>query len=102
MPAWHNTPHPEQRVRFWSDIEAELDVVQQTGAEVLRMGVDWGRIVVEEPKNGQQKVKEGGNFGMAKKALRNAIRIKGRVWRACWSAGLPISPASFPYALNHL
>ncbi|XP_058076267.1 beta-glucosidase-like SFR2, chloroplastic isoform X2 [Magnolia sinica] len=50
--AWHNVPHPEERLRFWSDPDTELKLVKDTGATVFRMGIDWTRIMPEEPVNG--------------------------------------------------
>ncbi|GLU08547.1 hypothetical protein SLE2022_254530 [Rubroshorea leprosula] len=50
--AWHNVPHPEERVRFWSDPDTELKLAKETGISVFRMGIDWSRIMPEEPVNG--------------------------------------------------
>ncbi|XP_077217745.1 glycosyl hydrolase superfamily protein isoform X2 [Tasmannia lanceolata] len=50
--AWHNVPHPEERLRFWSDPDIELKLAKDTGITVFRMGVDWTRIMPEEPVNG--------------------------------------------------
>ncbi|EFJ19560.1 hypothetical protein SELMODRAFT_935, partial [Selaginella moellendorffii] len=49
--AWHNVVHPEERVRFWSDPDTELQLSQKTNVTVFRMGVDWTRIVPLEPKD---------------------------------------------------
>lgn len=40
--AWHNVPHPEERLRFWSDPDIELKLAKNTGVQVFRMG---GRLV---------------------------------------------------------
>ncbi|KAG6431339.1 hypothetical protein SASPL_109418 [Salvia splendens] len=50
--AWHNVPHPEERLRFWSDPDTELKLAKDTGVQVFRMGIDWTRIMPEEPVNG--------------------------------------------------
>ncbi|PIA28057.1 hypothetical protein AQUCO_07300022v1 [Aquilegia coerulea] len=50
--AWHNVPHPEERLRFWSDPDTELKLAKDTGITVFRMGIDWSRIMPEEPVNG--------------------------------------------------
>ncbi|GAB2217857.1 hypothetical protein Droror1_Dr00001069 [Drosera rotundifolia] len=50
--AWHNVPHPEERLRFWSDPETELKLAKNTGITVFRMGVDWSRIFPKEPTDG--------------------------------------------------
>ncbi|KAL8481251.1 hypothetical protein ACS0TY_027685 [Phlomoides rotata] len=50
--AWHNVPHPEERLRFWSDPDTELKLAKDTGIQVFRMGIDWTRIMPEEPMNG--------------------------------------------------
>ncbi|XP_031397877.1 beta-glucosidase-like SFR2, chloroplastic isoform X1 [Punica granatum] len=50
--AWHNVPHPEERLRFWSDPETEIKLAKDTGVSVFRMGIDWTRVMLEEPVNG--------------------------------------------------
>ncbi|KAI5650959.1 hypothetical protein M9H77_36964 [Catharanthus roseus] len=50
--AWHNVPHPEERLRFWSDPDTELKLAKDTGVQVFRMGIDWTRIMPEEPVKG--------------------------------------------------
>lgn len=50
--AWHNVPHPEERLRFWSDPDTELKLAKNTGVSVFRMGVDWTRIMPNEPSDG--------------------------------------------------
>lgn len=57
--AWHNVPHPEERLRFWSDPDTELKLAKGTGVQVFRMGVDWSRIMPKEPLAG---LKESVNF----------------------------------------
>lgn len=57
--AWHNVPHPEERLRFWSDPDTELKLAKDTGISVFRMGIDWTRIMPKEPVNG---VKETVNY----------------------------------------
>ncbi|MED6162324.1 Beta-glucosidase-like sfr2, chloroplastic [Stylosanthes scabra] len=57
--AWHNVPHPEERLRFWSDPDTELKLAKDTGISVFRMGVDWSRIMPKEPVNG---LKESVNY----------------------------------------
>ncbi|CAI9118917.1 OLC1v1020544C1 [Oldenlandia corymbosa var. corymbosa] len=57
--AWHNVPHPEERLRFWSDPDTELNLAKDTGVQVFRMGIDWSRIMPVEPTNG---VKDSVNY----------------------------------------
>uniref|UniRef100_A0A2P2JSN3 Uncharacterized protein n=1 Tax=Rhizophora mucronata TaxID=61149 RepID=A0A2P2JSN3_RHIMU len=57
--SWHNVPNPEERLRFWSDPDTELMLAKDTGISVFRMGVDWSRIMPEEPVN---NLKETVNF----------------------------------------
>ncbi|KAJ4968491.1 hypothetical protein NE237_015192 [Protea cynaroides] len=57
--AWHNVPHPEERLKFWSDPDIELNLAKKTGIRVFRMGIDWTRIMPEEPVKG---LKETVNF----------------------------------------
>lgn len=42
----------EERLRFWSDPDTELKLASDTGVQVFRMGVDWTRIIPENPTNG--------------------------------------------------
>ncbi|XVF62401.1 hypothetical protein PTKIN_Ptkin09bG0004600 [Pterospermum kingtungense] len=57
--AWHNVPHPEERLRFWSDPDTELKLAKDTGVSIFRMGIDWTRIMPQEPVNG---VKDAVNY----------------------------------------
>ncbi|KAL9265674.1 Beta-glucosidase-like SFR2, chloroplastic-like protein, partial [Drosera capensis] len=50
--ASHNVPHPEERLRFWSDPDTELKLAKNTGITVFRMGVDWSRVFPKEPTDG--------------------------------------------------
>lgn len=54
--AWQNVPVPEKRLRFWTKPEIELDLAKETGITVFRLGIDWGRLVPEEPTNGTEQV----------------------------------------------
>jgi len=47
--AWSNTPHPEERLRFWSEPETEIAWAQASGVKSLRLGLDWGRLVPHAP-----------------------------------------------------
>ncbi|KAM5568661.1 beta-glucosidase-like SFR2, chloroplastic [Rosa sericea] len=53
--AWHNVEHPEERIKFWSDPDTELKLAKDTGISVFRMGIDWSRVMPEEPLNGLTK-----------------------------------------------
>ncbi|XP_010914646.1 beta-glucosidase-like SFR2, chloroplastic isoform X4 [Elaeis guineensis] len=57
--AWHNVPHPQERLRFWSDPDTELKLAKDTGVSVFRMGIDWARIMRKEPVKG---LKDSVNF----------------------------------------
>lgn len=74
--AWHNVPHPEERLRFWSDPDTELKLAKNTGVQVFRMGVDWSRIMPEEPLGG---LKETVNFAALEryKWIINRVRSYG-------------------------
>ncbi|KAJ8767310.1 hypothetical protein K2173_017354 [Erythroxylum novogranatense] len=50
--AWHNVPHPEERLRFWSDPDTELKLAKDTGVSIFRMGIDWTRVMPKEPVSG--------------------------------------------------
>lgn len=45
------TDFREERLRFWSDPDRELELAKGTGISVFRMGVDWSRIMQKEPIN---------------------------------------------------
>lgn len=42
--AFKNEVEPEKRLEFWSKPEIEIDLAQELGSEIFRLGVDWGRI----------------------------------------------------------
>ncbi|CAI7930184.1 unnamed protein product [Closterium sp. NIES-54] len=48
--------HAEQRLRFWTEPEVEVDLAARAGVEAFRMGVDWGRIVLREPQGGKMEI----------------------------------------------
>ncbi|KAH7573337.1 hypothetical protein ACOSP7_006946 [Xanthoceras sorbifolium] len=74
--AWHNAPHPQERLRFWSDPDTELKLAKDTGISVFRMGIDWTRIMPEEPVNG---LKETVNYAALEryKWIINRVRSYG-------------------------
>jgi beta-glucosidase/6-phospho-beta-glucosidase/beta-galactosidase len=43
--AWKNVPRAEERLRAWSEPETDIRLAAETGVQVYRMGVDWGRLV---------------------------------------------------------
>lgn len=47
--AWKNQFLPEERLRFWTEPETEIDLAARTGVQVFRLGVDWGRLCPLEP-----------------------------------------------------
>lgn len=46
--AYHNQNLPEERIRFWSEPETELDLAVKAGVKVYRLGVDWSRLFPNE------------------------------------------------------
>ena len=51
--AWLNTPKAEERIRFWTEPEREIQLAKEAGAKVLRLGIDWERVnpqVTTEPQ----------------------------------------------------
>lgn len=46
--AYHNQISPEDRIRFWSEPEVELDLAARAGVKVFRLGVDWSRLFPRE------------------------------------------------------
>jgi beta-glucosidase/6-phospho-beta-glucosidase/beta-galactosidase len=57
--AFHNVPNPEQRLKFWSEPDTELQLAAGANVSVFRMGIDWGRIVPDEPAEGTAQVVRG-------------------------------------------
>jgi beta-glucosidase/6-phospho-beta-glucosidase/beta-galactosidase len=47
--AFKNHFEPEKRTLFWSNPEPDLNLAQESNAKVLRLGVDWGRLVPHKP-----------------------------------------------------
>lgn len=50
LSAFLNQDLPEERLRFWTEPETEIDLAADLGVQVFRLGVDWGRI---HPQPGQ-------------------------------------------------
>lgn len=48
--AFLNTPYPEQKLKFWSQPEIEIELAHKLGVKVFRMSLDWQRLY---PKKGQ-------------------------------------------------
>jgi beta-glucosidase/6-phospho-beta-glucosidase/beta-galactosidase len=42
--AFKNEAVPEDRQRFWSHPEVDLDLAAKSGVQLYRLGVDWGRV----------------------------------------------------------
>eukprot|EP00951_Prasinocladus_malaysianus_P045475 scaffold606057_cov41-Prasinocladus_malaysianus.AAC.1 len=57
--AWHNYPAPEDRLQFWSRPEEELDLAQESGSDVLRLGIDWARTFPKAPEHMNQTYIDG-------------------------------------------
>lgn len=74
--AWQNVPIPEERLRFWTQPEIELDLAKETGITVFRLGIDWGRLVTEEPYNGMDQAVDMEAVERYKVILQ-AIRSRG-------------------------
>ncbi len=47
--AFKNQFEPEKRTLFWTQPEADLDLARDSGAKVIRMGIDWGRLTPHKP-----------------------------------------------------
>lgn len=52
--AWTVIIFREERLRFWSDPDTELKLAKDTGVQVFRMGIDWTRVMPEEPVSGSK------------------------------------------------
>eukprot|EP00931_Biecheleriopsis_adriatica_P066507 TRINITY_DN40851_c0_g1_i1.p1 TRINITY_DN40851_c0_g1~~TRINITY_DN40851_c0_g1_i1.p1 ORF type:complete len:723 (+),score=156.40 TRINITY_DN40851_c0_g1_i1:81-2249(+) len=56
--AYKNTPNPDIRLKFWTQPEVEIDLAAKTGVTVFRMGIEWGRLVPQHPKQGGYGVQD--------------------------------------------
>ncbi|WZY74211.1 hypothetical protein YC2023_006451 [Brassica napus] len=74
--AWHNAPHAEDRLMFWSDPDKEVKLAKETGVTVFRMGIDWSRIMPKEPTEG---IKEAVDYEALEhyKWILNRVRSNG-------------------------
>ncbi|KAJ4866009.1 hypothetical protein Rs2_52473 [Raphanus sativus] len=74
--AWRNAPHPEDRLKFWSDPDKEVKLAKETGVTVFRMGIDWSRIMPKEPTEG---IKEAVDYEALEhyKWILNRVRSNG-------------------------
>ncbi|KAE8731022.1 Beta-glucosidase-like SFR2 [Hibiscus syriacus] len=61
--ARHNVPYPEERLKFWSDPDTELKLAKDTGISIFRMGIDWSRVMPQEPVNGVKDAAENDTNG---------------------------------------
>jgi len=41
-------PFAEERLRFWTSPEIELDLAQELGVQIFRLSIDWGRLVQQK------------------------------------------------------
>ncbi len=60
--AFHNQAIPEQRLRFWTQPEIEIDWAKELGVQVYRLGVDWQRISPQEGAYDQAALKRYGQI----------------------------------------
>lgn len=75
--AFLNQHRPEERNGFWTKPEVEIDLAAQAGAQVFRLGVDWGRIVPELPAvNGTAKIADKAALRRYREIVQ-AVRQRG-------------------------
>lgn len=55
--AFQNTSIPQERLKFWTNPEVELDLAAKTGIQVYRLGVDWGRVMPKPHVFDQEVIK---------------------------------------------
>ncbi|KAH8943633.1 hypothetical protein BDL97_13G063200 [Sphagnum fallax] len=87
--AWHNIPIPEERLRFWTDPKVEIELAREAGSTVFRLGVDWGRIVPEEPLNGISEVLDNEAVEHYKSILKMVHNHDMRVMLTLFHHSLP-------------
>ena len=56
--AFYNTQNPEERLRFWTEPEKELELLKKLNLDIYRMGISWTRLVPKDPFNAQGELTE--------------------------------------------
>ena len=56
--AFYNTYKPEDRNLFWTNPDADIDLIAETGVRVFRLGIDWHRLVPQRPENNDCAVEQ--------------------------------------------
>jgi beta-glucosidase/6-phospho-beta-glucosidase/beta-galactosidase len=92
--AFKNQFEPEKRTLFWSHPEPDLNLAHESSAKVLRMGIDWGRLVPHKP----------GSFdcdGLCEPGIqdRNALLRYKQIVRMARQRGLSIMMTLFHHSM---
>lgn len=86
--AWHNTPFPDERLRFWTEPDVELKLAKEAGVTVFRLGIDWGRIIGVEPVH-----------GTAQTANKEAVEHYRRILKKVHQHGMQVMLTLFHHSL---
>lgn len=99
--AWHNVPLPEERLRFWSEPEVELQLVKDSGVSLFRLGIDWGRIVPTEPLRGTSSAADNEAVNRYIYILQTARSHGLRIMLTLFHHSLPKWAVSYGGWANH-
>lgn len=99
--AFHNVPKPEQRLKFWSEPDTELQLAAGANVSVFRMGIDWGRIVPDEPAEGTAQVFDKKAVAHYRWILRRVRHYKMKVMLTLFHHSLPKWATNYGGWTNH-
>ncbi|KAH7286003.1 hypothetical protein KP509_33G055200 [Ceratopteris richardii] len=93
--AWHNVSRPEQRLRFWSDPDTEIELAQKANVQLYRMGIDWTRIMPIEPLEGVESSVDWAAVDRYKEIIQKVRSAGMQVMLTLFHHSLPPWAASY-------
>ncbi|MFZ4715639.1 MAG: family 1 glycosylhydrolase [Bacteriovoracaceae bacterium] len=54
--AYFQTENPEKKLEFWTKPEIEIDLAQELGVNLFRLGIDWSRLMIFSPPLKEQQI----------------------------------------------
>ena len=93
--AYKNIPQASKRLMFWTKPEVELDLVEASGVDVYRMGVDWGRIMPHKPR-----INEDGTIDLSTLAIDlHALARYRKIVEMANARGLEVMVSLFHHSM---